>query len=247
MTVWFLASLIKKRNDLADIAWGLGFIMLAWVAFLISDESGARPLIANALVTIWGLRLAIHIYNRNKGKPEDYRYNEWRKSWGKLFYLRSYFQIYILQGMLLFVIVSPVLLINKKAGLPINFLDVLGVWLWLIGFYFETVGDAQLIKFIKNPANKGRLMKEGLWQYTRHPNYFGETVQWWGIWLIALSVPYGFWTIIGPLTITVLITKISGIPMLEKKMNEHPEFKEYKEKVSVFFPLPPKKSKNNDL
>ncbi|MBM3204878.1 DUF1295 domain-containing protein, partial [Candidatus Uhrbacteria bacterium] len=138
----------------------------------------------------------------------------------------------------LFLIVMPVLLINKHAGGSLGLLDFVGVAVWLLGFYFEAVGDAQLARFIKDPANKGKLMQSGLWAYTRHPNYFGEVTQWWGIWLVALSVPNSLFAMIGPLTITFLILKVSGIPMLEKKMAEHPDFAEYKRRVSVFIPMP---------
>lgn len=238
MTLWFVVSLIKKRNDVADTAWGLGFVLLAWTSFFLTDDSSMRGLLVGALVSIWGLRLAWHIHRRNKGKAEDYRYLAWRKEWGNWFYPRSYLQVYLLQGALLFLIVLPVLMINKNAGSALGLLDLVGVLVWLTGFYFESVGDAQLARFIKDPANAGKLMQSGLWAYTRHPNYFGEVTQWWGIWLIALSVPNGAWAIIGPLTITYLILKVSGIPMLEKKMSEHPDFAEYKRKVSMFVPLP---------
>lgn len=238
MTLWFVVSLIKKRNDVADTAWGLGFVLLAWTSFFLSDDSGMRGILVGALVSIWGLRLAWHIHRRNKGKAEDYRYLAWRQEWGNWFYPRSYLQVYLLQGALLFLIVLPVLMINKNAGSALGLLDLVGALVWLVGFYFESVGDAQLARFIKDPANKGKLMQSGLWAYTRHPNYFGEVTQWWGIWLIALSVPNGAFAIIGPLTITFLILKVSGIPMLEKKMSEHPDFAEYKRRVSMFVPLP---------
>jgi steroid 5-alpha reductase family enzyme len=244
MSLWFLFSLYKKRNDVADVAWGLGFVLMTWTSFLISDDSsnsGVRGLLVGILVSIWGLRLALHIHARNKGKTEDYRYLAWRKEWGKWFYVRSYLQVYILQGTLLFLIVMPVLFINMSAGSEFGLLDILGVAVWLVGFYFESVGDAQLARFIKDPMNKGKLMQSGLWSYTRHPNYFGEVTQWWGIWLIALSVPNGWLAIIGPLTITILILKVSGIPLLEKKMEENPDFAEYKRKTSVFIPMPSKK------
>ena len=241
MSLWFVVSLLKKRNDVADVAWGLGFVLMVWVSFVLSDDSGIRGLVVGTLVSIWGVRLAWHIHGRNKGKAEDYRYLAWRKEWGKWFYIRSYFQVYLLQGAFLFLIVLPVLLINKNRGGDLGLLDALGVLVWLVGFFFETVGDAQLARFIKNPANKGKLMQDGLWRYTRHPNYFGEVTQWWGLWLIALAVPYGALGIIGPITITFLILKVSGIPMLEKKMEENPEFAEYKKRTSVFIPLLPRK------
>lgn len=237
MSMWFVFSLIKKRNDVADVAWGLGFILMAWTSFSMLKISGLRGLLVCILVSIWGLRLAWHIYSRNKGKTEDYRYLAWRKEWGKWFYLRSYLQVYLLQGFFLFLIISPVLIINKNSSLSLGLVDLIGFLIWVFGFYFEVVGDRQLAKFIKNPDNKGKLMQSGLWAYTRHPNYFGEVTQWWGIWLIALSAPFGFVGIIGPIVITFLILKVSGIPLLEKKMEENPEFAEYKRKVSVFIPF----------
>lgn len=240
MSLWFLVSLIKKRNDVADVAWGLGFVLMTWTSFFLSGDSGTRGLLVGVLVSVWGLRLAWHIHVRNKDKTEDYRYLAWRKEWGTWFYLRSYVQVYLLQGFFLFLIVLPVLLINKSAGISLGILDVLGVIVWVVGFYFEAMGDVQLARFIKNHANKGKLMQSGLWAYTRHPNYFGEVTQWWGLWLIALSVPNGWLGSIGPITITFLILKVSGIPMLEKKMAENPEFAEYKRRVSVFFPLLPR-------
>lgn len=241
MSLWFVVSLVKKRNDVADVAWGLGFVLMAWTSFFLSDQSGAKGFFAVVLVSIWGLRLSYHIYFRNKGKAEDYRYLAWRQQWGKWFYLRSYGQVYLLQGAFLFMIVLPVLLINKTGNQPVSLLDLIGVAVWFVGFYFESVGDAQLARFIKDPLNKGKLMQSGLWAYTRHPNYFGEVVQWWGLWLVALSVPNGLLGVLGPITITFLILKVSGVPMLEKKMEQNPEFASYKQRVSVFFPLPPKK------
>ncbi len=247
MSLWFVVSLIKKRNDVADVAWGLGFVLLVWASFFISSDFDPRGLLVNILVSIWGLRLAWHIHKRNKGKVEDYRYLAWRKEWGQWFYVRSYAQVYLLQGFLLFLIVLPVLVINKSLSTQLGWLDLLGVVVWLFGFYFEVVGDAQLAQFIKNPANKGKLMQNGLWAYTRHPNYFGEVFLWWGIWLITLSVPNGVFAVIGPLTITFFILKVSGIPMLEKKMQENPEFEEYKHRVSIFFPLLPKYDENKKI
>ena len=237
MNLWFVASLIKRRNDVADIAWGLGFIVLTWTSFFITDfESGVRGVLVGILVSVWGIRLAYHIYKRNKGKVEDYRYAAWRQEWGNWFYLRSYVQVYILQGVLLFLIVLPVLVINKNSNTYLTILDFLGLMIWIIGFFFESVGDKQLAVFIKNPENKGKLIKDGLWKYTRHPNYFGEVTMWWGIWIISLSADMVWFSVLGPLTITILILKISGIPLLEKKMKENPDFFEYAKKTNMFIP-----------
>jgi steroid 5-alpha reductase family enzyme len=240
MTAWFVISLVKKRNDVADIAWGLGFVLLSWISLFISQTYIQRGFMVNILISIWGLRLARHIYRRNKGKPEDYRYLLWRKEWGKWFYIRSYLQVYLLQGIFLFMIVLPALFINHTIWQPWGLFDYVGVTIWLIGFYFESTGDAQLTRFIRDPSNKGKIMQDGLWKYTRHPNYFGEVTQWWGIFIISLSIPGGIFTLIGPLTISYLILFVSGVPLLEKKYAGRADFEEYKKRTSVFFPLPPK-------
>ena len=242
MTLWFLISLIKRRNDVADVAWGVGFVLLAWTSFFLSGGSGARGILVGILVSIWGLRLSWHIHARHRGKPEDFRYTTWRREWGKWFYARSYAQVYLLQGALLFLVALPMLIINRRPRGTVGFLRGMGVCVWLLGFLFESVGDAELARFASDPLNRRKILQTGLWQYTRHPNYFGEVVQWWGIWLLAVGVPGGGWFgIIGPLTITFLILKVSGIPMLEKKMAENPDFVDYKRRTSVFLPWIPKR------
>jgi steroid 5-alpha reductase family enzyme len=240
MTAWFIVSLIKKRNDVADIAWGCGFILLAWSSFFISGSEQMRSFIVNLLITIWGLRLSYHIFKRNRNKKEDYRYQDWRKQWGEWFVLRSYLQVYLLQGLFLFLIVFPTLYINKNSLSSLTALDGLGLLVWIIGFIFESVADRQLATFIRNPLNKGKIIQTGLWRYSRHPNYFGEVTQWWGIYIYALSVAGGWITIFGPLTITFLILFVSGIPLLEKKYAGRADFDDYKKRTSIFFPFPPK-------
>lgn len=239
MTGVFCVSLVIKKNDIADVAWGFGFVVLTWVSFFAGVPS-LLGLVVGVLVSVWGLRLTLHIYRRNRGKEEDFRYRTWRLSWGKWFLLRSYVQIYLLQGVLLTLVVSPVLVINHAGGSGVSLLAGAGLLVWLIGFFFESVGDAQLARFLADPANAGTLLTTGLWRYSRHPNYFGEVTQWWGIWLIALTVPYGLYAIIGPLTITTLILFVSGIPLLEQRYAGRADFQEYKKRTSIFIPLPPK-------
>lgn len=239
MTAWYVVGLIIKRNDVADIAWGIGFVTLSWISLLLSEIT-VRGILVVILVTVWGVRLSFHIYLRNRNKSEDYRYQVWRKEWNN-FYLRSYLQIYLLQGLFLYLIALPFLFINNSYMPGITMLDAIGICVWLIGFYFESVGDSQLKRFISNPKNKGKIMDQGLWKYSRHPNYFGEVTQWWGIFISTLSIPHGYLTIIGPLTITILILFVSGVPLLEKKYIGRPDFEEYKKNTSIFFPLPPKK------
>ncbi len=241
MSVWYFIALFFKRNDVADIAWGLGFVLLAWASYYFSYFS-IRAIIVNVLVTIWGGRLAWHIFNRNRKKPEDSRYQAWRESW-KLFYIRSFLQIFLLQGIILFVISYPVMFINLSMPKALQLTDYLGIAVWLIGFFFESVGDRQLKNFISKPENKGKIMDQGLWKYTRHPNYFGEVTMWWGIFLLALALPFSKFTFVGPLTITFMILFVSGVPLLEKKYKGRADFVAYKKRTSIFLPLPPKKVK----
>ncbi len=231
MSAWYIISIILKRNDVADIAWGWGFFLSTAILLFINNSHWSHYLVF-ILITFWAWRLALHIFFRNKGKKEDYRYAKWRKDWGAWFYFRSFWQVFILQGLLMLVILLPVVAIYEQT-ISFNFFTILGIVMWLLGFIFETVSDYQLLKFIKNPNNRGQLLKSGLWQYSRHPNYFGEIIQWWGIWLLSLN----FIAIIGPLLISFLIIKVSGIPMLEKKMEKHPEWDNYKNKTSVLIPF----------
>ena len=240
MTGWFIAAQVRGRNDIADVAWGLGFILVAAVSLVAGDVYSPRSLVVSGLVLIWGLRLALHIHYRNRGRGEDPRYRKWREEWGQWFVLRSFLQVFMLQGLLLLLVAVPIIHVNTAAARPLGGLELIGLAVWLYGFCFEAVGDWQLLKFIRNPANKGKLMTSGLWRYTRHPNYFGEVTLWWGLWLMTLALPGGWLTIVGPLTITTLILKVSGIPMLERPYEGRADFQEYKRRTSAFFPLPPR-------
>lgn len=237
-TLWFIVSLIKKRNDVADIAWGLGFIVLCLFG-LLTQPLGSISALIYTLVSIWGLRLAIHIALRSKGKTEDFRYRQWREEWGKTFLIRSYLQVYVLQGFFMCIIGLPILIAGLATPQYINGFTIVGTVMWLGGFAFEAIGDYQLSVFIKTKKQKGDIMQTGLWRYTRHPNYFGEVLLWWGIFIIVLPLQNGFWGLISPLTITFLLLKVSGIPMLEAKYKDNPQFQDYKRRTSAFFPLPP--------
>lgn len=236
MNFWFLLSLILKRNDIADVAWGLGFVNLVIFLYFQYGANNFNFLLVFTLTFIWGIRLSTHIFLRNKSKKEDLRYVAFKKSWGSWFFVRSYLQVFVLQGFFMFLISFSAILSSLSKVSSINFFVLLGFLTWVIGFIFESVGDNQLNNFLKNHKNKQKIMRYGLWKYTRHPNYFGEVTQWWGIFLIVASLPYGIYAILSPLTITFLILKVSGIPMLEKPFLNNHEFIEYKKSTSAFFP-----------
>jgi steroid 5-alpha reductase family enzyme len=241
MSCIFLLALALKDNSIVDIAYGLAFISVAvWIAQQWWTGH-PRQILLLILIASWGLRLAVHLMVRKRGKGEDFRYRAWREQWGRYFVLRSYVQIYLLQGAVILVVASPFIASIATPGRPLGTLDLIGVSVWLTGMYFETIGDWQLLRFKRNPANKGRVITTGLWRYTRHPNYFGEATLWWGIYFVALGSPGTWWTFVSPLTIDFLLLKVSGIPMLEKRYEGDPEFEEYRRRTSAFFPWFPGK------
>jgi steroid 5-alpha reductase family enzyme len=241
MTLLWLVSLPLKNSSIVDIFWGTGFLITAWAAFLITpDGPTARKLLICALVTIWGLRLSIHIFIRNHGKPEDFRYQKWRQESGKAWWLRSFFRVFLLQGVLMWIISAP-LLAAQLVNQPLLWLDYVAVAIWLIGFFFEAVGDWQLVRFKSIPANKGKILSTGVWRYTRHPNYFGDAAQWWGYYLVA-TAGGGWWTLFSPILMTLFLMRVSGVTLLEKSLKEEkPGYQEYMESTSEFIPWLPKK------
>lgn len=239
LSLGFLVAHFKQDNSIADVLWGLYFILLTGLAFIFYAEPDLRQILSLVLVSIWGLRLSTHIFSRHWGKGEDPRYTDMKKTW-KWVALRSYVQVFLLQGILALLIVSPVLWvqIQTSAG-KLGWLDGVGLGVWILGFLFEVIGDAQLGAFVKT-KKPGEIMERGLWRYTRHPNYFGEVTQWWGLFIIALSVPYAWIFCFGPLLITGLILFVSGVPLLEKKYEGNPAWENYKKRTSKFIPWFPK-------
>lgn len=235
VSIWGLFAIWKKRADLADIAWGLGFFLVAWISFLLSSPS-LYSLIVTLLTTAWAFRLAIHIFIRNWNQEEDFRYQNIKKRWSKNFSLRIFFHVFLLQGAILYIVSLPILWINTHYASIHSHLFWLGIPLWLAGFIFETIADYQLLCFRQNPSNRGQLLKTGLWSYVRHPNYLGEIAQWWAIWILALPISLGWAFIISPLLITLLIVKVSGIAPVEEKMKKHSDFAEYAKNTPSIIP-----------
>jgi len=248
MTLLWLVSLALRDASIVDIFWGAGFVVLGWLYFVLAPQGlPARKLLIAILVSIWGLRLSFHIFARNRGKGEDFRYVAMRQAAGAGWWWQSYFKVFVLQGVLMWLISAPLLAaqvaaipgLAKMDGAPIM---VLGVLVWVIGFFFEAAGDWQLARFKADPANKGKVMNRGVWRYTRHPNYFGDAAQWWGFFLIALSAG-GWMTVFSPLLMTFLLVRVSGKALLERSMAQRPGYREYVKSTSGFVPWFPRQRK----
>ncbi len=242
LSTWVL-SIILKNASIVDIVWGLGFVMVAWVVRLNVDGNNARQWLLVAMVSVWGLRLGGYLFWRNHGKGEDFRYRAMRRHYGAKFPIISLATVFGLQGVLMFVVSLPVQLGQADATPDVGVIAYLGVALWLVGLFFEVVGDAQLARFKADPASAGKVMNTGLWRYTRHPNYFGDACVWWGIGIVAAETGSGAWGLIGSLTMTVLLRRVSGVTLLEKSLVKRREgYTEYVSRTSPFLPRPPKKA-----
>jgi steroid 5-alpha reductase family enzyme len=245
MVLLWVASLRLKNSSIVDIFWGAGFVISAWAAFALTPEGFAgRKWLLAALTTIWGLRLTLHILTRNWGKEEDFRYQVWRKEAGASWWWRSFFKVFLLQGLLMWIIATPLLRAQISATpAQMTWLDYLAIPVWVIGFCFEAAGDWQLAQFKANPANKGKVLNTGVWHYTRHPNYFGDAAQWWAYYLIALAAG-GWWTIFSPVMMTLLLMRVSGVTLLERTLKENkPGYQAYVASTRSFIPWFPKKNK----
>ena len=240
-TAWFMAAEAIRNASIVDIGWGAGFVLLA--ALQLARGFSVPGFLLAFPIWVWGVRLAWHIGRRNWGKPEDFRYAAFRRDWAKRYRVRAYFQLFLFQGFLMGVISLPFLFGIRLAERLQDFTGVrlipmgAGLLLWLAGFLLEAISDAQLGWFTRNPGNKGKVMSAGVWGYSRHTNYFGEAVSWWGIWLAALSVGTPWWTVIGPMTITFFLRYVSGVPMLEKRMESRAGYAEYAARTPIFMPL----------
>lgn len=245
MTLVWAISVPLRNASIVDIVWGPAFVLVAALGLALGEGSFARRLLLFVLVGIWGARLAVHIFRRNLGKGEDPRYQAFREKYGaERYWWFSLFQVFWLQGLLAWAISLPLQLAavgTTPEGLtPV---DGIGIALWVIGFTFEAVGDLQLDRFKADPANRGQVMDRGLWRYTRHPNYFGDATLWWGYGLIALLVPWGWAGLAGPVVMTFLLLRVSGVALLERDMVERrPGYREYVRRTSAFVPLPPRRA-----
>jgi len=243
LSVWVL-SLAKRDTSIVDIFWGLGFVVIAAFAFALTPGYRPRKLLLLTCTVLWGVRLSLYLLWRNWRQEEDYRYRAMRKRHGDNFWIVSLYAVFALQGALMWVISLP-LQVGQASALPsrLTWLDALGATCWMVGWLFETIGDLQLARFKADPANHGKVMDRGLWAYTRHPNYFGDAVLWWGLFMIALATPGSVWTILSPVIMTLLLMRVSGVPLLERRLAKtRPEYRDYVQRTSAFIPWFPKRA-----
>ena len=233
-TVFFIVAQIIKNNSIVDIGWGLGFVLVTWALFLLFGSINPVTIITNILISMWGLRLFYHILKRNLFEAEDFRYANWRKAWGKWIVPRAFLQVFMLQGILQFAIGSTSYYVNINE-LTFSWTSIIGVVVWFVGYFFEVVGDRQLKNHIKDP-NKTGLLTTGLWRHTRHPNYFGEALLWWGLYVFVLLNGAPWYLVISPIVITSVLYFISP-PLLEKSMEKREGWHEYAMHTSMFVPF----------
>ena len=241
MIITWVVSLVLRDASVVDPVWPLAFIAVAITALIAGGGDEGRRILIACVVAIWGARLSIHLLLRNAGKGEDFRYAAMRAKRGHRFWLTSLVTVFLLQGLLVWVVSLPVQL-SAIPDRPLGWLAIIGAIVWVLGVVFEAIGDAQLTRFKANPASRGQVLDTGLWRYTRHPNYFGYFLVWWGIFLIAAESGAGAWGVAGPLLMTLLLVKVSGAGLLEKDIAvRRPGYADYVRRTSGFMPLPPKR------
>lgn len=242
MVATWMLSLVLKNASIVDIVWGLGFAITSWVLAITIDGDSTRQILLAVMVGSWGLRLGGYLAKRNIGHGEDWRYKAMRKKKGARFGLISLVTVFGLQGVLMWVVSLPVMFGNSDATPGVGPLAVIGVMVWAVGLSFEAVGDWQLVQFKKDPNNAGKVMQTGLWSLTRHPNYFGDALLWWGIGIVGAETGSGVIGFIGPVVMTVFLLRVSGVPMLERSLMKRREgYAEYAARTSAFIPRPPKR------
>ena len=246
MLLTWIVSLVKKDVSIVDIVWGPGFVLVAWLSWALQPNRTPLQVVMITCITIWGVRLAGYLAWRKKGEGEDRRYGEMREKHGSSFPLVSLFTVFLLQGVVMWIVSLPLQFGLSSSGMKVaegvrHALFLTAFLFWLTGFIFESVADFQLARFKQNPENKGKVFDRGLWQFTRHPNYFGDFLVWWGFGFMSLALSAELWGLLGPLVMSVFLMRISGVSLLERDLRKRkPAYAEYIERTNAFFPSPPK-------
>ncbi len=238
--MWLL-SLALRDASIVDIYWGPGFAVIAWTAHAAAGRISERGLLAAVLVTIWAIRLGTHLLGRNWGQGEDPRYRAMRRRHGARFPWVSLGTVYGLQAGLMWLVSLPVQIAQVSTG-GVGGLELLGAAVFAVGLGFEAVGDAQLTRFKADPENRGKVMDRGLWSISRHPNYFGDALAWWGLFLLCAGAPGALWTLPAPALMTFLLLRVSGVPMLERGLEKsRPGYAAYAARTPAFVPWFPRR------
>ncbi|MCP4222966.1 MAG: DUF1295 domain-containing protein [Actinomycetia bacterium] len=238
--VW-LISLPVNNTSVADIFWGTGLVVIAWAAWAIGDGNSDRSNLLVAMVSIWGIRLTAHLWRRGRSSDANHHYQSMRHREGAGFAAKSLVTVFLLQGTVLWVVSLPVQLAMTASSSSVGVLAVVGASVWGVGFFFETVGDAQLARFRADPSADDSVLDWGLWRYTRHPNYFGDFCIWWGIWLVAADTSDARFGIVGPLLMSLLLLRLPGLTSLERGLHERRKgYAAYVSRTSAFIPRPPR-------
>lgn len=245
--IWYVIAQVKNNNGLVDIAWGMGIAVSAVSSLILGNQYSLTGLIVTGLTIIWGVRLSAYLFKRNFNKPEDFRYQNFKRKWQTNLRLKALVYVFLNQSVFSYIIGLPIILTNvlnnEVFGIFSIVLATFGTITFVIGFVFEVLADHSLAKFKKDPKNKGKIMQKNVWKLSRHPNYFGEATIWWGITIVSLATlnPINLIGLVSPIIITYLLLFVTGVPLLEQKYKDNLAYQAYAKRTPIFFPMCPKK------
>lgn len=238
VTALWAVSVAIRDASIIDIFWGPLFVAIAWVLFAVNlDTATLKQFVVVLLVTLWGLRLALHLATRNLGLGEDTRYRLWRLHGGRNWWVRSFYRVYLLQGAIALVVATPIVA-AFRGGEPPFLLNWIGIPIWLAGFVIEAAADVQLTRFRARADSALSVLDHGLWRYSRHPNYFGDALQWWGLGVFTFSGT-AWWSLVGPLAMTLVFLNLSNAVIERGLLKRRPDYAQYVARTSAFFPRSP--------
>lgn len=234
--LFYLLSILVHDYSIVDVGWGLGFVVVSIFTLVLSVQVSLPQIVVSVLIIIWGARLSAYIFIRNHNKPEDFRYREMRENWGKTAWIQSYLKVFMLQGAIMWLMSLPLLYLSTSEANSIGFFSAIFALIAVAGIGYEAIADYQLYQFKSNPDNKGLIFTLGVWKYSRHPNYFGEIIFWWGLCLFVLAQTHSLISLVSAAIITLLLFYVSGVPLLENKRKDDDVYMEYVKRTNCIFP-----------